>query len=468
MPGRRVFRATVGGQPVVVKMMIPKRLRHFLRSYARKEAENAIAVRQRGLPVVEPLAYARLDDGRQLLVMRDETGSRTLQDVILNNRLTGKARHKLAQDVGEIWAKLQNAGIRHADAHANNFLVRQDGSIVLADAWVLRSGDYLTPTQRAVDLSQFALFFLTHANLSDLLLFWGAYGRSSSFLPHDLEALRDEVFRRVPQAFRRLAGSRARRAVRHGERVKVGPFTGYALTDAPAAQLEEIVAHAEALAPGPHVLKQSPTAWTLQVGDMVAKVFLPKKATRPFRDFFVGTRAERAQEAAQALYHRGLDTPEIVAVLRDGVLPDRSILVMQKITDARPIDEALATMAPRRAREAATKLGRALRRMHDWGLRHRDLKRDNVWMRQNGEFVFLDMDGIRQTRRGKLDWDRRARDLGKLDGSMLDRNAVPTGLRLRALDAYLAGTTPPGYDAGQFAYGVAQAAASARQRQLER
>ncbi|MDH3590351.1 MAG: lipopolysaccharide kinase InaA family protein [Planctomycetota bacterium] len=469
MPGRRVFRATVDGQPVVIKLITPRRLRHFVRPYAQREAENALAVRERGLPVVEPLAYARLDDGRQILVLRDEVDALPLQQVIQENRLSGRARHALAKRVGALWAELQNAGIRHDDPHAANFLVRPDGSVLLTDAWVLRAGDYLKPKERAADLSQFALFFLTHAKLSDLLLFWGAYGRASSFLPRDLEILRNAILERVPQAFRRLAGSRARRARRHGDRVKVGAFYGLTFGDVPADVVEEVVASAESLKPGPHVLKQSPTAWTLVVRDeYVAKVFLPKKASRPFRDFVMGTRADRAVNAAEALLHRGLKTPEVVAVLRDGLLPDRSILLMRRVADARPLDEAAALMTPHRARETAGRLGRLLRRMHDWGLRHRDLKRDNLLVRADGEFVFLDLDGIRQTRRGKLDWERRARDLAQLDGSLLSRNRVPTGLRLRTLDAYLARETPPGFEPGRFARLVVSFAAASRRRRLER
>jgi hypothetical protein len=103
--------------------------------------------------------------------------------------------------------------------------------------------------------------------------------------------------------------------------------------------------------------------------------------------------------------------------------------------------------------------------MHDRGLRHRDLKKDNVVVAADGEFVFLDLDGVRQRRRA-VAWERRAEDLARLAGSLLDLGRVPTGLRLRALDAYLGGCTPPGFAPGGFARLVIRLAAEARARRL--
>jgi len=468
LPGRQVYRARIGDQCVVIKEFAPHRLRRRLRSCAQAEAETALDVRRRGVPIVEPLACARLRDGRQVLVLREEAGARSLKDLVLEGSVRGRARHALAQAVGDLFARMQNAGIRHRDPHAGNVLVRPDGTVLLGDAWDLRPGDYLTAGQRADGLATFGLFFLTHASTVDILLFWGAYGRAACLPPDDLEDLRQRVLDRIPDAFRRLAGTRLRKVRRLGQPVVVGGFGGLLTGDIAPALLEEVVRRATRLEDGPDVIKRSPTAWTFRAGDdYVAKVFLPKKATRPLRDFFRGTRAERALEAAQALAHRGLETPEVVAVLKEREGGSRSILVMRRVTDARPLDEALADKAPGEARRLAAGVGRRLRRMHDWGLRHRDLKKDNVLVDEHGELRLLDLDGVRQTK-GPLDWHRRARDLANLDGSLLDRNRVPTGVRLFALDAYLGGEVPPGFPPGEFARLVARYARESRERRLER
>jgi len=469
LEGRRVFRAEIAGQRVVVKEYTRRRLRDWLRPHAETEADNALAVAARGVPVVEPLAWAQLGDGRQILVLREEEGAVSLHELFLRHRPTGRKRHALCRNVGELIARMQNAGIRHRDPHAGNILVRPDFSVLLADAWDLRPGDYLTAAERAATIAGFAPFFLTHGNVVDLLMFWGAYGRASEFSPEQLEELRELVLRRVPVAFRKLVGRRTRRTRRLGRAVKFGAFSGVLTGDVDPAIVERTVARAEHLGRGPDVIKASPTAWTLRIGDdFVAKVFLPKKVSRPLRDLVLGTRAERALEAAEACFHRGVRTPEVVAVLRDGLLPSRSILLMRRVTDAQPIEDVFAGAGVRRAREIAVRVGKTLRRMNDWGLRHRDLKKDNVFYdAERDEVVLLDLDGIRQTRSDRVDWPRRARDLANLAGSLLDRNRVPLGLRLRALDSYLAGTNPPGYGPGGFARLVLRLSEETRERRLQ-
>jgi len=469
LPNRRVYRAVAGGHRVVVKEYRPQRLRHYLRAYAETEAERALAAARAGVPVVEPLAWARMGDGREFLILREETGARTLKELVLQGALKGAERHELARAVGTLFARLQNAGFRHDDPHAGNVLVRPDGSVLLADAHDLRPGDYLTTRARAADLARFGTFFLTHGTMVDVLLFWGAYGRTSGLFPEDIEALRAEVLDRLPGAFRRLAGSRARRARRHGRSVKIGAFSGKVLADIAPSVLEQIVEHATHLRRGPHVIKASRTGWTLSIDEFVVKVFLPKKATRALRDFIQGTRAQRALDAAEALIHRGLRTPEVMAVLQDGIVPTRSILVMRRIRDALPLEDVARTLSPAELRAAAMRIGRTLRRMHDWGLRHRDLKQQNLLLSANGRTIcFLDLDGVRQTLCGPLDWDRRAKDLANLSSSLLDFNLVPTGLRLRMLDAYMNGDVPPGFEPGAFPRRVAEIAERMRERRAQR
>jgi tRNA A-37 threonylcarbamoyl transferase component Bud32 len=455
---------------VVVKEFFPVSLRRRLRKYARTESERALAASARGIPIVEPLAWARLRDGRQLLILKDEVGARPLKEIILDGSVSGAERHQLAQRVGELFARLQNEGFRHTDPHPGNILVRPDGSVLFSDAFALEAGDYPRLGDRAEDLARFALYPFKHCSRIDLLLFWGAYGRTSGFAPAELEEFRNDVLQRVPGAFRRLVRTRARKTRRKGRPFRYATWAGSVPGDIEDEQLQRIVTRATHLSDGPDILKSSPTCWTFAFEeDWVVKAYQPKKAGRGLRDLFQGTRAQRAVERSEAFFRRGLVTAKVIAYLEDGAVPDRSILVQERVCDAKPADEVLPDLDPLKAREAAALIGRTLRRMHDWGLRNRDLKRDNLWLTLDGEgVIFLDLDGVRQTRSGTVDWEKRAQDLAHFDGSILDRNAVPTGLRLRALDAYIGANLPANLNLRAFVRKVAQLAQTSRERRLQR
>lgn len=465
LPGRRVFRAEAGGIGVVVKEYRPAGLLDRWRSRAGREADRALAAARRGVPVVEPVATARLGDGREWLVLREVDGARTLKELLLEGGLAGGPRHDLARGTGALWARLHGAGIRHTDPHAGNILVRPDGSLLFADAGALRPGHYLREEERVKDLAAFALFFVTRASRTDLLLFWGSYGRGASLTPEALERFRGMVERGLPAAFQRLARRRARAELRRGIPFSMEGFAGRVFPGIDAARMGAIAAFAHAPRADASVLKRSASGWTFCAGDAhVAKLYLPKRIHRPWFDLFRGSRAARAHRAAHALRHRGLATPRVAAVLEHGRPPTRSLLVMERVDGARPLDDALASLPAGEGKALAARLGRRLRRMHDWGLRQRDLKKDNLLVATGGgEIVFVDLDGVSE-RRSALPWALRARDLGNLAASLRDRRAVPTTLRLRLLDAYLGRKGLESVSNRDFARTVAREAAAFRAR----
>jgi tRNA A-37 threonylcarbamoyl transferase component Bud32 len=72
-----------------------------------------------------------------------------------------------------------------------------------------------------------------------------------------------------------------------------------------------------------------------------------------------------------------------------------------------------------------------IRTMHDARLCHRDLKAENILVR-DGQPVFIDLDGLRRVRRPQL--ALVGRDLGRLNASLLHEASLRE--RLRFLELY--------------------------------
>jgi hypothetical protein len=176
----------------------------------------------------------------------------------------------------------------------------------------------------------------------------------------------------------------------------------------------------------------------------------------PGRGLIVPTRATAAFRKGHALLARGIATarPAAAADLwRRGAVAD-SLLVTEAV-DGEPLSDWLRRgPAPALRRRLARDLAQMLRRMHDAGFSHRDLKAPNILVspregpglpagRQGGmRPVLVDLDGLRQAIRVSA-W-RRARDLMRLSVSLDEWGVARRTDRLRFLRAYLGRRGCPG------------------------
>jgi tRNA A-37 threonylcarbamoyl transferase component Bud32 len=146
------------------------------------------------------------------------------------------------------------------------------------------------------------------------------------------------------------------------------------------------------------------------------------------------------------LIERQLPTPRPLAMIHrycGHLLPMEGYLVTEKVPDAWGLPEAVqATRDPKRIRLWAERLARWVRRMHDRGVSHRDLKAPNILLQHattdpaNAAPVFIDLVGVRVSSRA-VPWPRRAKDLARLNASFLAMPHITRTERLRFLLTYL-------------------------------
>jgi tRNA A-37 threonylcarbamoyl transferase component Bud32 len=371
------------------------------------------------------LAYT--DDATDLLVTRAESlepfppvGATPRGLVVATARLLGRAAR---------------AGLRHRDLHRGN-LALAGGEPVLVDVGGARfgGGGLLREMGRAAH-GVLGLEAPPRQCLRALKA-WLA----------EVEPGADRVRRRtLGQAGRRVAWRTAFRYRRGRDRrlVRGRHFVRFALpggggglrrAEVPAAWEAEAGAWRAAPPPGATPLKVGGRVVLARVTDhpdpIVLKRFRPSGPGRPPRPRVAFARAVR-------LEHRGVQVPPPLLAAWDG--RGAGVLVSRAVPGA-DLPEALAAARGAARRRLLADVGRTLRRMHDAGVHHRDLKAPNVRVRAEGAgIVLVDLEGAR-VHRGPVRWRRRARDLARLDASL---DTVSSTDRLRALVAYERGGEPP-------------------------
>ena len=256
-----------------------------------------------------------------------------------------------------------------------------------------------------------------------------------------------------------------------------------------AEDWRRVLADPEALftGEGVQVIKDSPSSLVvrrrLRVGPAEVDVHVKRPRRKHWRrwvaDVFRWSRPLRAFHLGHSLLARHIYTALPLAAMekRAGPLLVDSILITETVSGgrARPPDHAdqggaaaprdelrglhlnrflnrylgpgrdgSAVPAPRTnrlARQVLWQLGRLLRRLHEEGFAHRDLKATNLLVHWNGSpsqtpaVILVDLDGVRRVRR--VTARREFRGLMRLNVSLLECPAVTHAGRLRMLVGYL-------------------------------
>ena len=471
-PARTVYRVELAGGTVFVKHCRVTSPRAWGREIirmpkARLEFDNARALRERGVPAVEPLAWGASDShwpGESFLITRALAGVPFLhfleRDLAAMPAAAGRAaRRHLALALAQLIARLHDAGVAHPDPHPGNLLVELPESgiprFALLDLHDVRVGRPLTWPESRDNLALFNRWFQMRTARPERARFWHAYRTSRvSLRPPTAGELCDgakDLERQTHASNLRLWAGREGRWLgsnRTIRKVRRGSLRGLAVRDLPDDFLQSLLADPDAVfsRPGVRLLKDCPSATVAVVAMPTAAGPVPVVFKRvnvrswldPLKNLVRRSQALRSWLNGHALRDRWLPTPRPLAVFHRhrGGLPAEGYVLTEMVPDAAPLRPA--------GRELSDRLARTLRAMHDRGVSHRDLKAPNILLANGTEPVLIDLVGVRT--QVQLTVEKRAKELARLSASFVNDPAVTRADRLRFLRTYLASGPALGVD----------------------
>ena len=481
---RTVYRCEAAGAAFFVKSYPAAGLLRRLRARlglgpARREWRALLAAREAGLDVPEPVALAHGD--HEILVTREVTGARRLDEYLFEQYFGPLAADEppypgarppelvsiyrcrrrpaagaitpraLACGLADLVARLAEADLHLGDLHPGNILISGG-----PDAWRLSLVDLAdaerpAPPESVIEhLVQLEHFFEPIASVAERLRCLDRVGQIlGNAAEARLVARATDDYRRE---FYRHRDRRARHESKYFARIKVaaeasGTWRGWATADW-AGTIKALLAEATPSPdrPGATRLKapgRTADVWRLDLpGGRSLVIKRDKRAGQrgPGRGL-LKTRSLAAFRKGHALLTRGVATARPVAAVdlrRRGRVKD-TLLVTEPVAGAKLSDWLRGDPPARQRRQLARKLARMIRRMHDAGFSHRDLKAPNILVVSGGTCgprpVLIDLDGVK--RGFGVPARRRMKDLMRLAVSLDEWGVGRRTDRLRFLRAYL-------------------------------
>jgi tRNA A-37 threonylcarbamoyl transferase component Bud32 len=487
-PHRTVYRVVLPGLDFYLKQYRLADARAWLRemvrpSKARLEWDRTVAVAERGVPTVAPLAFGETRE-------RDRSAcsflaTRTLPDAVpLNAFLEStlpqfayarqtQVRQRLAVKLGELMASMHDAGVTQYDLHPGNVLFRLDEVDVphlhLIDLYAVQIGDPLSWDASRANLVVFNRWFMLRSERSDRLRFWHSYhssrrrvggatwftagndgktpehGRAVRDIERDSLASNVRFWRALDK--RCLGTNRYFREVHHGD------VAGHVVADVPKEIFkpffddpDEPFRRAEA-----RMLKNGPSSTVIEMeipGDdgprrVIYKRFMVGHWTDPLVALVRRTPALRSYVLGHGLRLRCLPTPRPLGVwhrYKFG-LPQEGYLLTELVPDATELQDFVKQLLNvgtnvnrTRLRTLVDQLARLVGTLHYRHLSHRDLKASNLLVSEN-QLFFIDLVGVMRHR--KLRRSRRLQNLARLNTSSECCAGLTRTDKLRFLRVYL-------------------------------
>lgn len=459
--GRMVYRVDLPHRSFFIKHLRDGGLLRTVKDWfrvdaCRREYEKARELVRRGVPGVVPVALGQTKRswGRKesFLVTEAVPAACSLDEYVddvlprLPARQRVFARRRLLDAVARLCAAAHEGGVFHDDLHGGNILVRQPArtpgsspaesyaglfdeeaapQLFLVDLPGIRLSGPLDEARSRESLAMICAGFADKMSDADRLRFWRAYVAARPRMP-------------IADSWRSACEVRAA-AVRHGRRIARGRDKRAWADNRDFYRLHDTAGAAHAVRELPRtlveqLLREPEKLWREHVdrpvklshGSLVVEAELPLadrtlhvavKRLRPktigkgLADWFRRGRAPEAWYRGHALLARGIPTarPLVVYQPAGGWIFREGFLLTEWLAGADDLHIygwQLATRNEhercRRVRQAAVALGKLVGRLHDQGFAHRDLKGNNLLLRERGDEIeafLIDLDGLRQLRR---------------------------------------------------------------------
>ena len=399
---------------------------------------------------------------------------------------------RVSELLAELIARAHQAGFEHLDMHAANILIQplapRRYRALFVDLQSARRGIPISDRAVVRNLAQLNQWFRRHSSLSTRLRFLRCYFRWRNEYEQAYDYARPlglsysalvQALARVARIHaERLGAQRDRRTCRDGRyftHLRLGGgWRGLAVMQTKHSTPESRVSQMTFERDWWRHELANPLHWFQEEGGenckdshsasvrrallahetgplpVIVKRPLARNLSRRISQLFPLSRSRRGWHVGHALLHRHVPAARPVAVLerRFGPFVLDNILITEAIPGAMDLERYLRQTYPtcsssewwRHKQELCAQVVLHLRRLEEHAFIHRDCKASNILVISQPQLklLWIDMDGLRRTRRRRVSRRQRLRTLVCLCVSLLDVPGLNRTDQLRLLKSYAA------------------------------
>jgi len=422
------------------------------------EFDNIISFHKAGLPTMVPVAAGkrpcRVTGSESFLITKEIKGCVTLENFVESSfkDKTFTEKKELIKKTALLTKKMHDSGFNHRDYYLCHLLIgieehnkdelfivdlhRVDRRKIVPERWKIKDlaalnysaeSEHITKT----DKLRFLKFYLSIGKLSilDKLFALKIIGKTNKILKRSRCCLRKN---------------------KYFAPIKKNNLKGYAALPVDSDVLKQME-NLDTLFSnsGSLILKDSVSASCLLFSSLpdLSGFYLKKYHVKNIFDAVKNTlrssKAKRSWTAANTLKTRGIPTPEPILFLerKSSLFTCESYFVTEALVHAKPLnlymDVDFKLLSGQDKRAFIKELAMQVKKMHDSGIWHRDLKSTNILVEGDDcqKFWFTDLDAINVS--DALLLTERSKDLARLNCSFLDTAILSKQDRLFFLKVYL-------------------------------